>query len=91
LAVNTGQASLALIRRAHARGKQIYVWTVDEPLTMSRMISMGVDGLITNKPALARRVMDARNDLTTYERLALWITDRFRIGTFELVAEESDA
>jgi len=52
---------------------------------------MGVDGLITNKPALARQVMEARNRLTTYERLALWLTDQFRIGSFELVAEETDA
>jgi glycerophosphoryl diester phosphodiesterase len=91
LAVNTGQVSLQLIRRAHAQGKQIYVWTVDEPLTMSRMISMGVDGLITNEPALTRQIMEARNQLTTYQRLALWLTDRFRVGSFKLVAEETDA
>jgi glycerophosphoryl diester phosphodiesterase len=91
LAVNTGQASLQLIRRAHKQDRQVYVWTVDDPLTMSRMISMGVDGLITNKPALARQVMEARNDMTTYERLALWLTDRFRIGSFKLVADETDA
>lgn len=91
LAVNTGQASLQLIRRAHSQGKQIYVWTVDDPITMSRMISMGVDGLITNEPALARQVMEARNQLTTYERLALWLTDRFRVGSFKLVSDESNA
>jgi glycerophosphoryl diester phosphodiesterase len=91
LAVNTGQASLQLIRRAHQQEKQVYVWTVDDPLTMSRMISMGVDGLITNEPALARQVMEAVNELTTYERLALWLTDRFRIDSFTLVADESDA
>ncbi|MDA7949206.1 MAG: glycerophosphodiester phosphodiesterase [Hyphomicrobiaceae bacterium] len=91
LAVNTGQVSLSLIRRAHGQGKQLYVWTVDDPLTMSRMISMGVDGLITNKPALARQVMDARNALSTPERLALWITDTLRIGSFDLVADEGDA
>ena len=91
LAVNTGQASLQLIRRAHKQAKQIYVWTVDDPLTMSRMISMGVDGLITNEPELARQVMKARNQLATYQRLALWLTDRFRVGSFDLVGEESDA
>ena len=91
LAVNTGQVSLQLIRRAHAQGKQLYVWTVDDPLTMSRMISMGVDGLITNEPALTRQVMEARNQLTTYQRLALWLTDRFRVVNFKLVAEEADA
>jgi glycerophosphoryl diester phosphodiesterase len=91
LAVNTGQASLQLIKRAHQRGKKLYVWTVDDPLTMSRMISMGVDGLITNEPALARQVMEARNQLNTYERIALWLTDRFRVGSFNLVGDESDA
>lgn len=91
LAVNTGQASLQLIRRAHKQAKQIYVWTVDDPLTMSRMISMGVDGLITNEPELARQVMEARNKLATYQRLALWLTDRFRVGSFDLVGEEGDA
>jgi len=91
LAVNTGQVSLRLIRRAHQQGKQVYVWTVDDPVTMSRMISMGVDGLITNEPLLARRVMTARNELSTAERLALWVADQLRIKSFDLVGDESDA
>lgn len=91
LAVNTGQVSLALIRRVHAQGRKLYVWTVDDPVTMVRMISMGVDGLITNEPALARQVMEARNRLTAPERLLLWLSDRFRLESFDLVAEEEDA
>jgi glycerophosphoryl diester phosphodiesterase len=91
LAVNTGQVSLHLIRQAHERGRKIYVWTVNDPLTMTRMISMGVDGLITDDPALARQVMEARNALSAPERLLLWLSDRFRPGSFDLVAEEADA
>jgi glycerophosphoryl diester phosphodiesterase len=91
LAVNTGQVSLRFVRRAHSQGKQVYAWTVDDPVTMSRMISMGVDGLITNEPALARRVMETRNELSAAERLALWLSDRLDVGTFKLVADESDA
>jgi len=91
LAVNTGQVSLNLIRRTHAQGKKLYVWTVDDPVTMVRMISMGVDGLITDEPALARRVMEARNRLTAPERLMLWLSDQLRLKTFDLVAEEDDA
>jgi len=91
LAVNTGQVSLDLIRRTHEQGRKLYVWTVDDPVTMVRMISMGVDGLITNEPALARQVMEARNRLSAPERLLLWASDRFRLKSFDLVAEETDA
>jgi glycerophosphoryl diester phosphodiesterase len=91
LAVNTGQVSVSLIRRVHAEGKKLYVWTVDDPLAMTRMISMGVDGLITNEPALARSVMEARNQLSAAERLLLWLSDQVRLESFDLVAEEADA
>jgi hypothetical protein len=36
-------------------------------------------------------VMQARNKLSTYERLTLWLADRFGIGSFDLVAEEAEA
>lgn len=91
LAVNTGQVSAALIRKAHEQGKQVYVWTVDEPVLMSRMISLGVDGLITNEPALARQVMEARNALSGPERIILSITGRLRLESFDLVEDEADA
>ncbi len=91
LAVNTGQVSGQLLRCAQAAGKPVYVWTVDDPRAMSRMISMGVDGLITNKPALARQVMEERAALSLPERMLLWLSDWFRLDSFNLVAEPSDA
>jgi len=91
LAVNTGQVSGQLLRRAHAAGQQVYVWTVDDPRAMSRMISLGVDGVITNKPALARQVMAERAALSLAERMLLWLSDRFRIDSFDFVAEPSEA
>ena len=91
LALNTGQITVALIRQAHAQGKQVYAWTVDEPVTMVRLISMGIDGLITNEPALARTVMETRNELSTLERLVLWLTDQFDLDRLELSADVSDA
>jgi glycerophosphoryl diester phosphodiesterase len=90
IAVNTGQVSVGLVKRSKAAGKKVYVWTVDEPVTMSRMISMGVDGLITNQPALARQVIERRNALSVRERLLLWVADSFGIGSFRLVADERD-
>jgi hypothetical protein len=36
----------------HKMGLKVMVYTVDEPATMRRMIENGVDGIISNKPAL---------------------------------------
>ena len=91
IAANAGQISIDLIKRCNAEGKQLYAWTVDEPVKMSRMISMGVDGLITNQPALARQVIERRNALSSVERLLVWLADSFGIGSFWLVANEQDA
>jgi glycerophosphoryl diester phosphodiesterase len=91
LALNTGQITLELIRRAQAQDKKVYAWTVDEPVTMVRLISMGIDGLITNDPALAREVMDTRNALSAAERLILWLTGQFDLDRLELRADAADA
>ena len=50
----------ALVRRAHEAGLHVHVWVVDEPERMSELIEMGVDGLITNVPDVARKVVDRR-------------------------------
>jgi len=71
LAVHSGLAAPRFIRRAHAAGKDIYVWTVNDPVHMSRMVSRGVDGLITDEPALARQVLAERANLSSVERLLL--------------------
>ena len=91
MAVETGQATARLIAAARAADQDLYVWTVDDPLTMSRMISVGVDGLITNEPALARQVIDARAAMTTPERLMLWVADTFGLGVERLASAVDDA
>ncbi|WP_298912300.1 glycerophosphodiester phosphodiesterase [uncultured Roseobacter sp.] len=82
IAVSTSMAGPHLVRSARNQGKKLYVWTVNEPLTMSALMSMGVDGIITDEPALARQVMEARSDLTTSERLFILFADRFGL-TFD--------
>ena len=73
LALNATAASRAMIRRAHKRGLEVYVWTVNEPVQMSVMMSRGVDGIITDEPALVHRVMELRDQLTPVGRLLLWV------------------
>jgi glycerophosphoryl diester phosphodiesterase len=50
-----------LIKRAHARGKQVHVWTIDDPDTMRRMLDAGIDGIITDRTDLLRDVLVERD------------------------------
>ena len=50
--------SRGLIRRCHALGIGVYVWTVNRPDDMRRLLQWGVDGLISDFPAILRRVLE---------------------------------
>lgn len=46
-----------LLNEAHGLGIQVYVWTPDKPSDMVRLIEMGVDGIITNRPDILKSVV----------------------------------
>lgn len=71
LAVNAAFASRRFVRRAHSRGMKALAWTVDDAPTMAAMMGRGVDGVITNRPALAKEVAAARAGLSPALRLML--------------------
>jgi glycerophosphoryl diester phosphodiesterase len=81
LAVNAAFVDRSLIRDAHHSGKQVYVWTVNDAASMSSMIGRGVDGLITDKPALARSVLEQRATMSAPERLLVELADNFGVAT----------
>ena len=55
-----GDASPALVKEAQSLGLKVLVWTVNEPQAIDRMLDMGVDGLITDRPDLGRKALEAR-------------------------------
>ena len=88
LAVESRMATGSFIRAAHAAHKPVYVWTVNDPQRMIRMIGLGVDGLITDRPALAREVLARYADMTQAERLLLFAMTQF--GVREEISEPED-
>jgi glycerophosphoryl diester phosphodiesterase len=49
--------TISNIQTAHQLGIQVFVWTPDAPLEIKRLIEMGVDGIITNRPDVLRAVL----------------------------------
>jgi glycerophosphoryl diester phosphodiesterase len=90
LAVNTRTATRDLIARAQARGKQVYVWTVDSPVLMSFYLGRGVDGIITNRPDLARQVIEQLQEMSSAERLLLDSSVRLGIIPAENKTDQSE-
>ena len=44
--------TVELVEAAHATGLEVIPWTVNDPLEMDRLIGLGIDGIITDRPDL---------------------------------------
>jgi glycerophosphoryl diester phosphodiesterase len=53
-------ASRGLVRRAHANGVHVHVWTIDDPAEMSELLDRGVDGLMTDRTDILSDVLRSR-------------------------------
>jgi glycerophosphoryl diester phosphodiesterase len=76
IAVSAAQATSRLVRATRSADKKLLVWTVNDPVQMSAMITLGVDGLITDEPALAKAVLQQRAEMNVAEKMALFLVDR---------------
>ena len=69
LAVNSMFATRSFVQRAHNLDKEVYVWTVNDAATMSQLLNRKVDGILTDRPGLAKQVLQERAELSSAERL----------------------
>ncbi|MDP1792795.1 MAG: glycerophosphodiester phosphodiesterase family protein, partial [Acidimicrobiales bacterium] len=48
------------VARAHDHGLAVHVWTIDEPDEMERLVDLGVDGIMTDRPSVLEAILQRR-------------------------------
>lgn len=48
------------VGRCHRRGIEVHAWTIDDEREMERLLDLGVDGVMTDRPALLKEVLTRR-------------------------------
>ena len=56
--VESALAIPPLVEKVHKKQGRVLVWTVDDPARMRELLDMGVDGIVSNRPALLKSVRD---------------------------------
>ena len=52
------------VAACHRAGVAVHVWTVDEQEEMERLLDLGVDGIMTDRPTVLKEVLVARGQWT---------------------------
>jgi len=52
--------SRRFVEAAEKRNLQVHVWTIDDEAEMNRLVEVGVHGIMTDRPSVLKRVLQAR-------------------------------
>jgi glycerophosphoryl diester phosphodiesterase len=50
-----------LVGTAHRAGLQVHVWTINDETTMARLLDLGVDGIMTDRPSVLKDLLERRH------------------------------
>jgi glycerophosphoryl diester phosphodiesterase len=50
------------VAAAHRRGIPVHVWTINDPAEMTRLLGLGVDGLVTDRPRVLKSLLVEREE-----------------------------
>ncbi len=65
-----------LVHQIQRRDKNVYVWTVNSESRLERVTELGVDGIITDVPVLAREVAYRKNTSTLMDEILKYLFER---------------
>lgn len=80
LAISQARVSRPLLRSARRQGVEVHAWTVNDAVAMLDLLELGIDGLITDDPALTALTVKQYQELSAAERLLLRFRDLWRLG-----------
>jgi glycerophosphoryl diester phosphodiesterase len=66
--IPAAMATRGFLRRAHALGLQVHVWTVNDRTEMTCLLDLGADGIMTDEVVLLRDVLAKRGQWNPAER-----------------------
>ncbi len=71
--INASFLSKRTVDAIHNSGKQVYAWTVNNKESIKNLTNKGVDGIITDKPVLARETIYSRNTSETVVNMIRYV------------------
>lgn len=71
--VNAAFLSKRTIDAIHNSGKRVYAWTVNNKESIKNLTNKGVDGIITDKPVLARETIYSRDTSETIVNMIRYV------------------